>query len=315
MSDYLQIFKNLNIDGEYSRTSHYLEHCDSKTSTASTFYQLENAGEEMTKVRAVARILSNKQYELWKTREKNKSKFTKHKCFTQLLISMSAEIIVAKYLSDITGYDCDRFYPEWFHLSLDEIKKKKGAFSADIFLDDNTEIQVKCKRKSDPGIILQNKCGRKYDGHRSNILSGNVAPNYFLCSVEYSHPTRDEHLYQIKYIVRTVDVYNNKHMLLDQPRNGNKNKKQLTDSKLMNLMGMKFFRPKARQYVPNDDEFPALVSEKPFKSPLDYKNFLVEQRDTIIRGTKKIVDQVCEKKIDYVNDIKWGDLAMDEDEV
>ena len=123
-------------------------------------------------------------------------------------------------------------------------------------------------------------------------------------------------VYQIKYIVRTVDIYNNKHMLLDQPRNGNKNKKQLTDSKLMNLMGMKFFRPKARQYVPNDDEFPALVSEKkPFKSPLDYKNFLVEQRDTIIKGTQKIVQQVCEKQIDYVYDVKWGDLAMDEDEL
>ena len=69
MSDYLRIFKNLNIEGEYSRTSYYLEQCGSKSTTSSTFYQLENSGEEMTKVRTVARILSNKQYDFWKSRE------------------------------------------------------------------------------------------------------------------------------------------------------------------------------------------------------------------------------------------------------
>ena len=49
MSDYLRIFKNLNIEGEYSRTSHYLEQCGSKSTTSSTCYELENSGEEMEK--------------------------------------------------------------------------------------------------------------------------------------------------------------------------------------------------------------------------------------------------------------------------
>ena len=261
MSDYLNIFKNLNVEGEYSRTSHYLEDCGSESTTSSLYYQLDNAGKEMTQVRMVARVLRDKQYDLWKQREYNHGHFTKGKVYSQLLRSMTAEIIVAKYLSDVTGYDVDRFYPKWFKQTEEEVHETRGAFTADIYLDDNTEIQVKCKRKSDPGIILQNKCGRKYKGHQSNILNGNVGPNYFLCAVEYSNPVRNQHLYRIMYMARTVDIYNNRTHLFDKPRNGNPNKVQVTDSKLMNLMGMKLYRPKVKQYVPSKEDFPALVSE------------------------------------------------------
>jgi len=314
MSDYLRIFKNLNVEGEYARTSYYLEDCGSKCTTSTVYYQLDNSGKEMNKVRAVARILKDKQYDLWKQRENKRGHFTKGKVYSQLLRSMSAEIVVAKYLSDVTGYDVDRFYPKWYKQTEEEIKLTRGAFTADIYLDDNTEIQVKCKRKSDPGIILQKKCGRKYNGHQSNILNGNVGPNYFLCAVEYSNPERDQHLYRIMYMARTVDIYNNRTQLFDIPRNGNTNKVQLTDSKLLNLLGMKFFRPKAQEYVPNNEDFPALVSKKPFKNPLDYKNFLIKERDTIAKCTDKVISKVCDE-IDYVYDIKWGDAAMEEDEL
>ena len=157
MSDYLRIFKNLNVEGEYARTSYYLEDCGSKCTTSTVYYQLDNSGKEMNKVRAVARILKDKQYDLWKQRENKRGHFTKGKVYSQLLRSMSAEIVVAKYLSDVTGYDADRFYPKWYKQTEEEIKLTRGAFTADIYLDDNTEIQVKCKRKSDPGIILQKK--------------------------------------------------------------------------------------------------------------------------------------------------------------
>ena len=116
------------------------------------------------------------------------------------------------------------------------------------------------------------------------------------------------------YMARTVDIYNNRTQLFDIPRNGNTNKVQLTDSKLLNLLGMKFFRPKAQEYVPNNEDFPALVSKKPFKNPLDYKNFLIKERDTIAKCTDKVISKVCDE-IDYVYDIKWGDAAMEEDEL